>query len=44
MGKCVAMRRSQATMGLFEGQTALYFMIAQGDMKMVEWLHENKAR
>ena len=31
-------------MGLYEGDTALYFMIAQGDHKMVTWLHQHGAR
>ncbi len=34
----------QATMGLYEGETSLYFMIAQGDSATVEWLLENNAR
>jgi hypothetical protein len=31
-------------MGLYEGETSLYFMIAQGDMDTVKWLLENEAR
>ncbi len=34
----------QATMGLYEGETSLYFMIAQGDFATVEWLLEQNAR
>mmetsp|Transcript_60930 Transcript_60930/g.127721 ORF Transcript_60930/g.127721 Transcript_60930/m.127721 type:complete len:990 (-) Transcript_60930:733-3702(-) len=34
----------QATMGLYEGETSLYFMIAQGDSATVEWLLDHDAR
>jgi hypothetical protein len=34
----------QATMGLYEGESSLYFMIAQGDLDTVKWLLEKKAR
>ena len=34
----------QATMGLYEGETPIYFMIAQGDAEMVKWLYDQNAR
>jgi hypothetical protein len=31
-------------MGLYEGESLLYFMIAQSDLDTVKWLLEKKAR
>jgi hypothetical protein len=37
-------RHCQATMGLYEGETPLYFMISHGNVKMVEWLRDRNVR
>jgi hypothetical protein len=31
-------------MGLYEGETPLYFMISHGNVKMVEWLRDRNVR
>ena len=31
-------------MGLYEGETPVYFMIAQGDLEMVDWFHKQGVR